>query len=115
MKVLVVEDNPDLATCVGAALDHFGHEAVHAASIEQALARIETDGFDAAILDVDLSGDKSTPVAVALSGKRIPYIVATAHRAESTPVEMSGHAHLQKPYPLRDLERALSACASKRA
>ena len=110
MKVLVVEDNIELASCVRAALAHLGHQMVHASSTQQAVACVEAEVFDAAMLDVDLEGEKSTSVASLLEKKQIPYVVATAHRRDSVPLEINGKAHLRKPYALEDLERALDAC-----
>ena len=68
------------------------------------------DGLDAAMLDVDLAGETSAGVASVLTGRSIPFIVASGHTVAETPPEMRGKPHLRKPYVLVELERALELC-----
>ena len=111
MRVLLVEDNEELASCLRDALAYLGHEMVHANSLDAADLLVKGDGrFDAALLDVDLAGKTSTPIAQALAALDIPYVIASGHGSNTIPREMIGRKHIRKPYDLDDLERALDSC-----
>lgn len=111
MRILLVEDDKDVAETVGQALAILGHSVIHAASVVEAVELVDgSDGLDVAILDVDLAGGTSAGVACVLSGRSIPFIVATGHTVAETPDEMRGKPHLRKPYLLVELERALELC-----
>jgi len=113
LRILLVEDNQELATCVGGALKFLGHETTHARTIVAATELIlGSQQFDAALLDVDMESGTSAGVARMLSERRIPYVVATAHASGAVPAEMVGHKHLRKPYALEELEKALDLCTS---
>lgn len=56
MRVLVVEDEPDVGAVLGEFLKELGHEPVLTATAEGALGRLETAPPDAIILDIDLPG-----------------------------------------------------------
>ena len=52
-----------------------------AASSEKAVALVEGQVFDAAVLDMNLSGDSSRRVADALAARGVPFVVTTGNRA----------------------------------
>lgn len=64
----------------------------------------------AAMLDVDLGGETGADVAILLTERGIPYLVASAYDADEIPAVMRGGPHLRKPYLLNDLEIALEGC-----
>jgi CheY-like chemotaxis protein len=69
-RILVVEDEMLIALMLQNLLEELGHHVVgRAATVADALAIIETDtqGIDAATLDVDLAGEQSNAVADALN------------------------------------------------
>ena len=62
---------------------------------------------DVAVLDLNLAGETSTPVADVLAKRGVPFVVATGYGAEGLP---PSHAHvpvLAKPYDPDDLTAAL--------
>ncbi|MEM8595841.1 MAG: response regulator [Pseudomonadota bacterium] len=60
MKVLILDDDADLAATLSDALRFAGHEVVLAATITTARRRMaETSGLDVAVLDVNLDEDNT--------------------------------------------------------
>lgn len=75
-----------------------GASATLVARIEEALAAAETGAFDAAILDVNLGGRHSFPVADLLQARGIPYAFVTGYGNRLIPPE-HGHAPIvEKPF-----------------
>src|SRR5665213_3178515 len=90
-------------------LADLGCEAVtSAATVNQALALIETEIFDAALLDMNLGGDKSFAVADALAARNVPFIFSTGYTAHGVREGYRGRPVLQKPFRYEDLTGVLS-------
>ena len=70
--------------------------------------------FDVAILDVNLSGEKTFPIAEALAERGVPFVFSTGSGAGGLPAPLQKTPILQKPFQMRDLERALSAVLDDR-
>lgn len=106
-RVLIVEDEPILAMALEDMLIALGCEIVGPASRLQPALRLaaETE-LDAAILDINLHGEHSHPVADVLCGRGVPLLFATGYGAahadgyEQVPV-------LPKPYRLQQLAALL--------
>ncbi len=111
MLILVLEDDRDCAACVVMALRNLGHTAIHARSVKEAIELINREpSIAAALLDVDLGGETGAHVAILLTERGIPYLVASAYDGDEIPAVMRGGPHLRKPYLLNDLENALEIC-----
>ena len=108
-RVLIVEDNPLVAFAAGDMVEAIGGIAIAVEhDVEGALAACERGGFHVALLDMDLEGRSSSPVAAALACLRVPFIVTTGNG----PHELPGFDDvplLAKPYFTRELQRALVA------
>ena len=79
-RVLVVEDEMLVLLMTEGMLADLGCESVTAAAtVDQALALIDAQIFDAAILDMDLGGNKSHAVADALAARGVPFVFATGY------------------------------------
>lgn len=77
-RVLIVEDNALISMELEASLEGAGYNVVgRANSVVEALSVIATTEIDVAVLDVDLGGERSFPIADALSDKGVPYTFAT--------------------------------------
>ena len=89
-----------------------GHEVAGLASrLEPALALAGEGDFDLAMLDVNLAGEPSFPVADALRKRGIPFVFATGYGREGLHEDYRDAPVLQKPFRSRDLAEALSAAA----
>jgi PAS domain S-box-containing protein len=115
-RVLVVEDNPDVRTMLQAALELEGHEVIAAEDGRQALARMEAEHADVALVDLGLPGMDGYELArrlrqgrpgiplVALSGYGLPEDRERSKRA-------GFNHHLVKPADPAVLGRIISSLA----
>lgn len=103
-RVLVVEDEPVVAMMLEDMLIDSGAEvAASASTLALALAAVAEENFDLAVLDINLHGERSLPVAGALHDRRIPFVVATGYGA----FDAHGAPCVAKPYQQRQLVAAL--------
>ena len=108
-RVLVVEDEALIAVMVEDMLLEMGSEVVGpAATIEGALALARQEPLDAAVLDVNVRGERIDPVAEALMARGVPVLFATGYGevrlASGMPVTV-----IDKPYTQEKLAHGLAA------
>jgi CheY-like chemotaxis protein len=106
--ILIVEDEMILALDLSDIVGSFGCTCVVAGRIGKALQLIETQVFDAGILDLNLAGEPVYPVADALGRREIPYVIATGYGAEGVLPAYRSQPILAKPYTRHDVETALT-------
>lgn len=120
-RIMVVEDEPLLALEIGATLQQIGCELVGPAStLAEALrlADSEASSLDAAVMDVNLRGETSFPVAEVLASYGVPVIYVSGY---GTLPPASIAAMDQAPFLLRkplrdgDLAAALRLLLVRRA
>jgi CheY-like chemotaxis protein len=107
LRVLVVEDEPVVAMCLEDILEELGCVTIGPASrLCEGLALAEQGGLDAAILDINLGGERSTAIARALQARRIPFAFASGYGAAP---EGFGEAIplIEKPYREAEIATAL--------
>lgn len=98
-RVLVIEDEALVAMLVeDALLDAGFHVLGPAATVEEALRFLEGERPDAVVLDLNLAGETSTPVADLLAARGIPYVIATGYGASGLPPGHQQAMVLAKPY-----------------
>lgn len=108
LRVLVVEDEAMVAMLVEDTLTDIGCEVVGVASdLEEATAMATSLALDAAVLDVNLNGVRTFPVAETLSARRIPFLFSTGYGATGIPDSLKPAQVLTKPFRRKDLELAL--------
>jgi CheY-like chemotaxis protein len=109
-RVLVVEDEALVAMLVEDALLDAGATVLGpAATVAEALALLEREEPPhAAVLDLNLAGETSTPVADVLAARGVPFVVATGYGASGLPPGHAGVPVLAKPYDPDELTAALS-------
>jgi CheY-like chemotaxis protein len=79
-RVLVVEDEMLVVMMIEDMLADLGCKSVtSAATVDKSLALINAQVFDAAILDINLNGNDSRPVAEALSARGVPFVYSTGN------------------------------------
>ncbi len=109
IKVLVVEDEFLVATLI--------EDMLHAAGcivsgpiprLGEALDAVDRETYDAAILDVNLGGDRIDPVARARSCRKVPFAFVTGYGSSSLPGDYAGRPHLRKPFRMTDLLNTVS-------
>jgi CheY-like chemotaxis protein len=107
-RFLLVEDEILLVMMVEDMLRDFGCASVASVSTaEQAIRLIESQAFDAALLDVNLQGRKSDAVADALALRHIPFIFCTGSAQVEVAPRFQDRPFLRKPFGCEDLARAV--------
>ena len=102
--ILVIEDEMLVLMNIEFLLADLGCECVTAAAtVEQALALLEAQIFDAAVLDVNLNGDESYAVADALAARGVPFAFATGYSDDGMRDGYRGMVVLRKPYQAEGL------------
>lgn len=97
-RILVIEDEALLLMTLEDMMVDLGCESVTPAStVDTAVRLINGQLFDAAVLDMNLNGRSSRPVADALAARGIPFFVSTGN-AGDLGLEFRDHAVLRKPY-----------------
>jgi CheY-like chemotaxis protein len=108
LRVLVVEDEMLVAMNIEDMLLDLGHEVAGLASrLEPALSLARDGAFDLAMLDVNLAGQQSFPVADVLIARGIPFLFATGYGSQGIAEAYRDRPVLQKPFRTRDLGEAL--------
>ena len=107
--ILIAEDEPLIAMMLEDFLDSSGYTvAASAETVSDAIAHAERGGFDAAILDVNLRGERIWPVADRLAAAGIPFLIATGGHLDPAPPAHADAPQLAKPYTLDTVTAALA-------
>ncbi|WP_406856357.1 response regulator [Alsobacter sp. KACC 23698] len=107
-KILIVEDEWIIALDLKTSLERRGYDALGPApNVAEALALIQGEQVDGAILDVKLFDETSFAVADVLQERCIPYVFSTGYNPEELPAKYSEAAVLGKPHDERELLAAL--------
>ena len=80
-----------------------------AATLEKALHLVATQAFDLATLDVNLNGQRSYPIARALSAANVPFAFSTGYGEHGIHEGFGSHLVLNKPYSFAQLVEVLTA------
>ena len=114
-SILVVEDEPLIAMMLEDFLESLGH-SIHQTcdNLSDALVAVEMDGFDVAILDVNLKGEAVWPVAERLRAKNIPFVIASGGHVEPPPAAFAHAPLLDKPYTIDRITPALEEAIERR-
>jgi CheY-like chemotaxis protein len=109
LRVLVVEDEAMVAMLIEDLLEDMGHDVGAVVSRMQDAMDVAQNGtFDLAILDVNLDGQPSYPIAEILKGRGVPFAFATGYGAKGLEPAFSGTPTLAKPFARADLQKLLS-------
>lgn len=113
LKILIVEDEMTIALLMEDMLVDLGHEVVGMAMrLPQAMLLAHSSELDLAILDVNLDGRMSFPVAEVLKDRGVPFIFATGYGSAGIDPPYKGGAVIKKPFELADLRRAIDRAAA---
>jgi len=105
LRILVVEDTTLIADSICDELQSHGCEIVGPIGrLQQALSAAREQDMNGVLLDVNLAGEQSFPVADILQERGIPFIFITGYDAQSgIPPRFHGVERLTKPFDLDDL------------
>jgi CheY-like chemotaxis protein len=105
--VLVVEDEMVVAMMLEGMLKDLGYRVIKAARVARAVGLAATEAIDVAVLDVNLAGEASYPVADELRRRGIPFVFASGYTPDSLRADFRDTPVLRKPYVSRDVRRLL--------
>ena len=105
--VLLLEDEPIIAMGLEDMMLDLGAESVLVGTVVDALEAIEKAPPDCAVLDVNLHGTKSYPVAARLSELGISFVFATGYGNAEHPGQFAQCPTIAKPYRLADIREKL--------
>jgi CheY-like chemotaxis protein len=107
-RVLLVEDEVMIAMMLEDMLVDLGHEVVGIApNLPAALSLADSERFDVAILDINLAGERSFPVAQLLKERGLPFLFATGYGTRGLEDPFREVLTLDKPFQIADLARAV--------
>ena len=107
-RVLIVEDEVLVGMLIEEMLQDLGYElAALATHLEQALSLAHSESFDFALLDINLNGKQSFPVADVIRARGLPFLFATGYGTRILGAPYTDAPILQKPFSREELRRAL--------
>jgi CheY-like chemotaxis protein len=108
-RALIVEDEIMVAMYVEDLLTELGYEVAGLATgLDQALPLAREGEFDFAVLDINLAGKTSFPVADVLRERGIPFLFASGYSSKGLNDEYRNAIRIQKPFLSRDLAHAIA-------
>jgi two-component SAPR family response regulator len=114
LRILIVEDEFLLAMELELLLLQRGCMVLGpVSSVGQALAVLDGEEPEIALLDVNLKGERATPIAVALQARGVPFVLITGYSAvQLSEPELQSAPRIDKPVSCRALKRAVTAALS---
>lgn len=115
LRLLIVEDEYMVAEYISVLLENFGcNVAGPVATIEEAVAIVEDGVLDGALLDANLDGDSSAPIALALHAASVPFVVVTGYGACDLADEILNCApRIVKPFKTAEFKETLVAAFTR--
>jgi len=108
-RILLVEDEIFVVWLLEDMLADLGCSVIGpASSVNQALAMIDAEAIDAAVLDVNLNGQMSYPIADALAARGVPFVFATGYDKDTLLEDYRTFPVLQKPVQRFELSDTLA-------
>lgn len=112
-RVLVVDDDPEIAELVAEVLESRGYAVATVASAEDALEAMGRNPFDLVISDLHLSGSSGAILAGAIA-REWPALARRVILLTGDPSALAGDLPcLQKPFAVDDMLRAVAASLSR--
>ena len=109
LRVLVVEDEYLVSLVLEDMLAELGHRMIGPVSdLTSAVAAAQRESMDVALLDLNLNGLESYPVAAALTARGIPFLFATGYGRQGLREPYLNASTLKKPFEQGELESALA-------
>jgi DNA-binding response OmpR family regulator len=106
---MVVEDDVLVGLDLLEQLVEVGFDAVGPfVTVSDAVCEFDTNGCDAAVLDVNLGRETSEPLVLALKDKSVPFVVLSGYSREQHPVAFRGEITASKPVHVPELVRILN-------
>jgi CheY-like chemotaxis protein len=111
LKILVVEDNVLIADTIGDLVESCGWAVIGpVGNLEGGMALLEEARPNGALLDVNLAGTLSFPLATALEALGVPFVFMTGYDLGTIfPREFSAVRRITKPFDQQQIAEVLEA------
>ena len=121
-RILVIDDDRAVAFSVSVMLEYEGHEVAVAHDGRSGIAALESERFDAAIIDIFMPGMDGFETITAIRARRpdLPIIAITGFMARDADapaadflamaIKLGADYGLNKPFRRRDIVEAVAAC-----
>jgi DNA-binding response OmpR family regulator len=104
LRILVAEDGVMIADLIADELKERGCDVVGPVPrVQQGVGLAQTERLDCALLDIDLAGEMSFPIAAVLLARGVPFAFLTGFTDQTVPLVYRAVPRLAKPFYLRDL------------
>jgi CheY-like chemotaxis protein len=108
-RILLIEDSPVVGPFTADLLGELRCEVVGPApNMAAARELIEEGGYDAALVDIHIRGERVFPLCDVLEAKGVPFVLTSGYADWQMPDKWDGRPRLQKPYTLDQVREALS-------
>ncbi len=111
--VLLLEDEPIIAFALEDMLIDCGAIPLFCGSLEAASTTLDRTKPDLAILDVNIHGEQSYPVAQRLAERGVPFIFATGYGNALHPPQFADVPTVSKPYRMEEVEQAFASLSAR--
>ena len=112
IRVLIIEDEALVSMMLEEFLEQIGCRTMATASrLDEAILKARSLPLDMALLDVNLAGEASFPVAEILTARDIPFIFVTGYGPLGLPADMRHIPVLPKPFQMAQLVDAMRMAA----
>jgi CheY-like chemotaxis protein len=109
-RVLIIEDESMVSMLLEDTLGDIGCKVVGIGSrFAEAMEKARSLAFDVAILDINLNGEHTFPIAQTVADRGLAFVFATGYGSGNLPPSLRHVPVLQKPFQQHDVERALRA------
>ena len=110
IRVLVVEDEYLVAALIEEMLESAGCVVIGPIPrVPEALEAVDRDTCDAAVLDINLAGERIDPVAEALSKRNVPFVFVTGYGTTGLPRDYTQRPRICKPFKMAELLGTVSS------
>ena len=108
LRVLVVEDEPLIGMDIENAVEGLGHEVVGPiAVLDEALDLATIGAVGCAILDINIRGGDSYPVADILLKRGLPVLLLSSYGEQTLPERLHQETRLPKPFTGAQLDKEI--------
>ena len=119
MRILIVEDEPPIAEDIERAVRSLLGPRIQAVEVcwtlEKALLRLEGEGIDLCLLDLNLSGESGFSLLRQAAARPFPTIIVSAHTEQALRAfEYGVLDFVPKPFTRERLNKALDRCFDRR-
>lgn len=109
-RLLIIDDEYLVASHLEMVLEDMGFAIVGpVATIQDAMAAMDSEKLDAVMLDANLDGVSSAPIAAELVRRAVPFVVVTGYgHLELASAELNAAPRVHKPFTAASLAVALT-------